>query len=171
MIAYLRDFAMQYNVVAESFETSCPWSHVSKLCTNVRESIFAAGEAHGYERKDLFVSFRVTQLYETGAAVYVYFSLPFGQRKDKAEIVEIYEDVENRARDAVFANGGSISHHHGVGKLRKRYMSKMVSPLNAEMLRGVKAAIDPTNVFAANNTLYASAAEEKRDLESDSVKK
>jgi alkyldihydroxyacetonephosphate synthase len=32
MIAYLRDFAAQYKFVAESFETSCPWSNVSSLC-------------------------------------------------------------------------------------------------------------------------------------------
>ena len=165
MIAYLRDFAMEYNVVAESFETSCPWSQVQKLCTNVRESIYVAGESHGYKRESLFVSFRVTQLYETGAAVYVYFSLPFGNRKNMADIVEVYEDVENKARDATFANGGSISHHHGVGKLRKRYMARMVSPLNGEMLKGVKAAVDPTNIFAVNNTLYASEAEKDRDLE------
>lgn len=44
MIAYIRDFCMLYNIVAESFETSCPWSQVQPLCTNVREAIFQAGE-------------------------------------------------------------------------------------------------------------------------------
>lgn len=37
MIAYIRDFCLEYNVVAESFETSCPWSQVSSLCKNVKE--------------------------------------------------------------------------------------------------------------------------------------
>ena len=32
MIAYIRDFGAQYKYVAESFETSCPWSNVSLLC-------------------------------------------------------------------------------------------------------------------------------------------
>ena len=36
MIAYIRDFALLYSVVAESFETSCPWSEVGPLCKNVR---------------------------------------------------------------------------------------------------------------------------------------
>jgi len=35
MIAYIRDFCLEYNVLAESFETSCPWSQVSSLCKNV----------------------------------------------------------------------------------------------------------------------------------------
>lgn len=40
MIAYIRDFCMLYNIVAESFETSCPWTQVQPLCTNVREAIY-----------------------------------------------------------------------------------------------------------------------------------
>lgn len=47
MIAYIRDFCLHYNQVAESFETSCPWSQVSSLCKNVKESIYQAGEFHG----------------------------------------------------------------------------------------------------------------------------
>ena len=69
----------------------------------------------------MFVSFRVTQLYETGAAVYVYFSLLY-DKYPKEKVVDIYEDIENRSRAAVFQHGGCISHHHGVGKLRKRFM-------------------------------------------------
>lgn len=123
MIAYIRDFCLQYAVLAESFETSCPWSQVSSLCKNVKESIYVAAEGHGYTRKDVFVSFRVTQLYETGAAVYVYFGLPYGHMQDKSKVVDIYEDIEHKSRMATFKYGGCISHHHGVGKLRKRFMN------------------------------------------------
>lgn len=69
----------------------------------------------------MFCSFRVTQLYETGAAVYVYFSIRY-DKYPKEKVVEVYEDIENKSRDAVFQYGGCISHHHGVGKLRKRFM-------------------------------------------------
>jgi alkyldihydroxyacetonephosphate synthase len=60
MIAYIRDFCLKFGQVAESFETSCPWSQVQNLCKNVKESIYKAGESHGQNRKDMFVSFRVT---------------------------------------------------------------------------------------------------------------
>ena len=75
----------------------------------------------------MLVSYRVTQLYDTGAAVYVYFSLNWDRLKLE-ETVDIYEEVEARIRDAVIAEGGSISHHHGVGKLRKRFMEKTSTP-------------------------------------------
>lgn len=59
------------------------------------------------------------------------------------KVVDIYEDIEHRSREACFKYGGSISHHHGVGKLRKRFMSKMVSPINNTFLEGIKSSIDP----------------------------
>ena len=60
MIAYLRDFAAQFNFVAESFETSCPWSKVSTLCQNVKERLIASCKARGVSDKNIFASFRVT---------------------------------------------------------------------------------------------------------------
>lgn len=96
MVAYVRDFCMENGVVAESFETSCPWTNVSALCKNVKQAMYDAGAVHGLQPKDLWCSFRITQLYETGAAVYVYFSLPINIFGDK--VVDIYEDIEHRTR-------------------------------------------------------------------------
>lgn len=85
----------------------------------------------------MFVSFRITQLYETGAAVYVYFSITYENLKmDK--VCDIYEDIEHKSREAVFKEGGSISHHHGVGKLRKRFMERSFAPINNSILEGIK---------------------------------
>ena len=75
------------------------------------------------------------------------------------KICDIYEDVEHRSRECVFENGGSISHHHGVGKLRKRFMEKSVADLNGEMIEAIKNKIDPKNIFAINNTIYRSENE------------
>ena len=161
MIAYIRDFCAEYGVVAESFETSCPWSQVASLCKNVKQGIYDAGAVHGIKQNEIWVSFRVTQLYETGAAVYVYFTLGYRDFPDK--VVDIYEDIEHRTREAVFANGGSISHHHGVGKLRKRFMERSFSPMNFEMLNGIKERIDPKNIFAVNNTIYRLPGEQAYD--------
>lgn len=128
LICYIRDFASEFFVAAESFELSVKWSKVSALCTNVRNRIVSQGMKLGYKAEFIWVSFRITQLYETGAAVYVYFSLSHHEKGvDGIDgIVEEYESVENAARDEVMANGGSLSHHHGIGKLRKRFMHNVV---------------------------------------------
>ena len=57
-----------------------------------------------------FVSFRVTQVYDIGAAVYVYFGFLYRGLEDP---VGAYSEIEDAARDEVMKNGGSISHHHG----------------------------------------------------------
>lgn len=165
MIAYIRDFCLLHSVVAESFETSCPWSQVGPLCKNVKQGIIDAAIIHGLKDKDVFTSFRVTQLYETGAAVYVYFSIKYDSFPDD-KVCDIYEDIEHRSREVVMQYGGSISHHHGVGKLRKRFMEKSVTDIGmtSAMYGGMKNSVDPNNIFAINNTIYRSEAERTKDL-------
>jgi alkyldihydroxyacetonephosphate synthase len=60
MIAYIRDFAASYSFVAESFETSCPWSKVSLLCTSVNERLLSSCKSKGVNADQVFSSFRVT---------------------------------------------------------------------------------------------------------------
>ena len=84
----------------------------------------------------------------------MYFTI--GYRNFPEKVVAVYEDVEHRTREVVFANGGSISHHHGVGKLRKRFMERSVSDLNMQMTHALKDRVDPKNIFAINNTIYRS---------------
>lgn len=164
MIAYLRDFAAQYNFVAESFETSCPWSKVSTLCNNVKDKLISSCKAKGIPEDRVFASFRVTQLYETGAAVYVYFGFNYAGTSPE-RVVQIYEDVENEARDEILRNGGSISHHHGIGKIRKRFVDQTLPQMAVDLMQSIKENIDPKNIFAVNNTIYRSEEEKKDDLE------
>ena len=112
----------------------------------------------------MFTSFRITQLYESGAAVYVYFSLAYNNI-NRDRVVDVFEEIEHRSRQAVFENGGSISHHHGVGKLRKRFMERTITGLNMKMTNALKKEVDPKNIFAINNTIYRSEEEKAFDQE------
>mmetsp|Transcript_17902 Transcript_17902/g.24799 ORF Transcript_17902/g.24799 Transcript_17902/m.24799 type:complete len:182 (-) Transcript_17902:103-648(-) len=163
LITYIRDIACDHYIAAESFETSCPWKNVPKLCTDVRARIYKEALGLGFKDHHIWVSFRITQLYETGAAIYVYFSLNyFEQGKDK--IIDLYEQVEHAARDEVMLCGGSLSHHHGIGKLRKRFMANVVPDMAIKWQNDFKNSVDPTNIFAINNTIYRSEEEKKKDL-------
>jgi alkyldihydroxyacetonephosphate synthase len=110
----------------------------------------------------VFSSFRITQLYETGAAVYIYFG--FSYAKLKGNVVQIYEDIENDCRDEIIKSGGSISHHHGVGKIRKRFVENQLPPMAIEFMKDLKTTLDPKNVFAINNTIYRQPGEKEADL-------
>lgn len=52
---------------------------------------------------------------------------------------------------SVFNVPGSISHHHGVGKYKRKLYQAAVSPVGVELFRATKAQLDPNNVFGAGN--------------------
>jgi alkyldihydroxyacetonephosphate synthase len=149
VIAYLRDLGFDYYFLAESFETSVPWDRVANLCVNVKECVARKCAELGVKLKP-FTSCRVTQTYDTGACVYFYFGFNY---MGLADPLAVYDAVESSARDEIMANGGSLSHHHGVGKLRKKWLKKSISEVGLQMISSVKKSIDPQNIFG-NGNLY-----------------
>lgn len=58
-------------------------------------------------------------------------------------------------RDEILRSGGSLSHHHGIGKIRQDFLLRIASPAVVAFARHIKAAVDPTKVFGAGNQLFA----------------
>jgi alkyldihydroxyacetonephosphate synthase len=52
-----------------------------------------------------------------------------------------------RASDAILTNGGTISHHHGVGTAHRDRYAREVGPLGVDLLRAVKSTVDPTGIL------------------------
>ena len=65
----------------------------------------------------------------------------------------VYAEIEDAARDEIMKHGGSISHHHGVGKLRKKFLPRSIGNTGVEILKGLKNSIDPNNIFATGNLI------------------
>uniref|UniRef100_A0A9L0J1H9 Alkylglycerone-phosphate synthase n=1 Tax=Equus asinus TaxID=9793 RepID=A0A9L0J1H9_EQUAS len=65
----------------------------------------------------------------------------------------VFEQTEAAAREEILANGGSLSHHHGVGKLRKQWLKESISDVGFGMLKSVKEYVDPNNIFGSRNLL------------------
>jgi alkyldihydroxyacetonephosphate synthase len=146
-IAYIRDFLMPYYIIAESFETSVPWTQALTLCENVKQRLL-----NEYQQRKLpgkpFVTARITQLYRTGVCIYFYFGFYY---KGIPNPQEVYLELENIARDEILKSGGSLSHHHGVGKLRRAYLPRIMSETALQWKRDLKKSLDPQNVFGAGN--------------------
>jgi alkyldihydroxyacetonephosphate synthase len=68
---------------------------------------------------------------------------------------EKFAEMEKNIRAAIMDAGGSISHHHGIGKLRRKFVDRVSSPESREAVRALKNGIDPTNVFGARNNIFA----------------
>ena len=146
-IAYIRDFLMSYYIIAESFETSVAWSDALALCANVKRRL-----VEEYARRKLpgkpFVTARVTQVYRTGVCIYFYFGFYY---KGIPNPHEVYLELENVARDEILKSGGSLSHHHGIGKLRRAFLPRIMSGATLQWKRDLKKSLDPDNLFGAGN--------------------
>jgi alkyldihydroxyacetonephosphate synthase len=146
-IAYIRDFFNQFHILGETFETSVPWTNILNVIQAVEKTLFEACEKHGVPGKP-YLAYRVTQTYHTG--VCIYFTMGFsGQGLDKAD--EIYHKIEHKLRQVILDNGGSLSHHHGIGKIRQSFLPQIQTENSLEVLRKVKLAMDPNNIFAIGN--------------------
>ncbi|KAL9649112.1 hypothetical protein ABK040_008489 [Willaertia magna] len=147
LIAYLRDYGFEFYFMAESFETSVPWSKVIPLTKRVKERIIQSSKEKGVPSIP-WVSSRVTQTYDTGACVYFYYGFIFRGLKDP---IAVFSEIEAEARDEIILQGGSLSHHHGVGKLRKQWMPECVREQGLEILKALKQKVDPNNLFGNGN--------------------
>jgi alkyldihydroxyacetonephosphate synthase len=146
-IAYIRDFVLRHYIVAESFETSAPWANVEEVVHRAR----LRAEREHAERKlpgKLFFSARVTQVYDPGVCIYFYMGF---FHKGVDDPVRVYAEIEGAVRSEILDAGGSLSHHHGVGKIRERFLPRIMSEPGLRIVRQIKQATDPENVFGARN--------------------
>lgn len=146
VIAYIRDLALDFSVLGESFETSVSWNRAVSLCRNVKSCVARDCYARGIRK--YFVSCRVTQTYDAGCCIYFYMAFNCTGIENS---VEIFEAIEHAAREEILASGGSLSHHHGVGKLRASFYPEAVGEVGVSLYQATKAHLDPHNIFAAGN--------------------
>lgn len=137
------------NIVGESFETAVSWDK----CIPLYNSVLARMEKELIKRgiKHYAMSGRVTQSYDTGCSVYFY--LLFRHMDDPENSLKMFMEIEEAARDEILECGGSLSHHHGVGKLRSKWYPAVVSHVGVGLYRALKKELDPNNIFAAGNLL------------------
>ena len=150
-IAYLRDFALAHNFLAESFETFAPWSKVDIIILATTERIKKEHQLRCLPGEP-FVGSRVTQFYHEGACLYFYFCMSIRGVKNPSSV---FAEIEHAARQEILDNGGSLSHHHGIGKLRSDFSKQMDSDAYRNFLASLKKSVDPSNTFGVRNGALA----------------
>ena len=150
-IAYIRDFLSDFHIIGETYETTVPWSHIHRVINAVADKVIEQHQAFSLPGQP-YISPRITQLYHTG--VCIYFTHGFST-KGVANPDEIFSTIEHALRQTIIEAGGSISHHHGVGKIRKDFMVDTLSPTEIQLLHQVKQTNDPQNIFGIGNNIFA----------------
>ena len=155
-IAYVRDFAAKYQIMGETMETTVPWSKIQDVIDATSEKIVHLHKEHNLPGKP-YISYRIPQIYHTG--VCIYFMLGMSVKGVKSP-EEKFSKIEHSLRGTIIKHGGSISHHHGVGKLRKDFIPDMLSKTSIQLIKEMKQSHDPSNVFGSSNGILASDIEE-----------
>ena len=137
---YLRDPLMDRGVGVDTLETSTTWSNLHHLHRAVREAIADAIEARG--GRGLVLS-HISHSYEVGASLYFTFVFP----RDLDDELGQWRAIKRAASDVIAREGGTISHHHGVGADHLDWMEAEKGPLGLAVLRGAKEAVDPGGIM------------------------
>jgi len=137
---YLRDTFIALGVLSETFETAITWERFEDFNQTVLARATAAvQEVCGGG----FVTCRFTHIYPDGPAPYYTILAP---ARRGAEL-EQWEQIKRVASDAVLSGGGTITHHHAVGRDHRRWYDRQRPDPFAVALRGAKAAVDPAGAL------------------------
>ena len=145
---YLRDQLLDHGVLVETLETATTWTALLGLHERVGGAIRDALSARGTAP---VVMCHLSHLYPAGASLYYTFMA----RRSPGEELDQWRAAKRAATDAIIAGGGTLTHHHAVGSDHAPWMPAEVGELGLDVLRAVKARLDPEGVMNPGKLLPA----------------
>jgi len=128
---------LQKGFIVDTIEVAATWDRIGAINRNVIRSLYdvegirtaSSHSSHGYR-----------------SGVNLYFT--FAARPDRPEkMASIYNECWRRTMEETLAGGGSISHHHGIGRVRREWMTRELGAAGVGLLTGLKNALDPYRIM------------------------
>jgi alkyldihydroxyacetonephosphate synthase len=136
---YLRDELLDRGLLIETLETAVSWSGLETLYEAVgnalRRSLTDAGTPP-------VVMCHVSHLYRSGASLY----FTFLARQSDAPLDQ-WRAAKSAASEAIVAAGGTITHHHAVGRDHAAWMTAEVGEVGLDLIRAAKQRLDPAGIM------------------------
>jgi alkyldihydroxyacetonephosphate synthase len=137
---YLRNAYPAMGVLAETFETAITWDAFARFH---RDVLAAAEEAARRQCGRALVMCRLAYAYPDGAAPYYTVLAPVRRGDEVAQ----WDAIKRAASDAILAAGGTITHHHAVGRDHRPWYDRQRPEPFAMALAAAKAAVDPAGML------------------------
>ena len=142
---YWRDPAVGLGVIMDTFETAVTWDRFDAFYTAVKADVSAAIQrATGNES---LLSCRFTHVYPDGPAPYFTLAVNGAADGSVASALAAWRDIKAAANEAVISHGGTITHHHAVGRDHRSGYEREADPLFRRMLAAAKHEVDPRAVL------------------------
>lgn len=124
---------------ADTMEVAAPWSRLGDLYRGVREAL----------GRHVFVMAHLSHAYPDGCSIYFTFA---ASAPDRASSEALYDRAWRAALDAAIAAGGTLSHHHGVGRSKAPALGAELG-LGVEVVHALRGVFDPAGIFNTGNLL------------------
>ena len=134
---YARERTIERGILNDTFETAITWERFEHFHDGVKAATEQAiRDATGHEGQ---VTCRFTHVYPDGPAPY----FTFHAAGRHGGLIEQWHAIKSAGLDAVIAGGGTVTHHHAVGRDHRPWYDRQRPPLFAEALKAAKRALDP----------------------------
>ena len=141
---YLRDPMMDRGIGVDTLETATSWSRIPALYDAVGDALRTSisDTTPGTSSKGI-VMCHISHAYSDGASLY--FTYIFPRALD--DEIRQWTSIKTAATNAIIANGGTLSHHHGIGEDHLSWMREEKGGLGIEVLRALKSTLDPRGIL------------------------
>ena len=138
---FLRDALVALGVLSETFETAITWERFPRFHERVSAAAEQAVRAECGGPGHVFCRF--THVYPDGPAPYFTVLAP----ARRGEEVEQWAAIKRAVSDVIITEGGTITHHHAVGRDHRQWYDRQRPQPFAEALRAAKKAVDPSGIM------------------------
>jgi alkyldihydroxyacetonephosphate synthase len=135
---HMREDLLDYGIILDTLESGVTWENLHRLHEGVRS--FVKGRP-----KTLCLT-HASHFYPQGTNLYFIFMM---RPEDPEEFFRFRNDVVGK----MLEHGGSISHHHGIGRMFAPWMETHLGREQMDVLRAVKKQLDPNNIMNPGGTL------------------
>jgi alkyldihydroxyacetonephosphate synthase len=146
-IPYIRDFLLDRGIPADVSETATPWALLKQIHDTTVAAASKAMEQAGVQG---FIMCHLSHSYHSGACQYFTFAI-----NDSSEHnMESYDLVKRAIQQSFMDNGGTISHHHGVGEEHSPWLDQDISPAGVFIQRKLFDGVDPDHRFNPGKIIH-----------------
>jgi alkyldihydroxyacetonephosphate synthase len=142
---YWRNYLTGFGVVADTFETAITWDKFNTFYRTIMQQLGAdLAEVSGGRYA---LSCRFTHVYPDGPAPYFTFYFLPNDRVDLHDALAKWTRTKQRSMELIAELGGTVTHHHAVGRDHRYGYEQQTSPLFRQSLAGAKQQLDPHSIM------------------------